>query len=134
MGWVEDTLERLASTVALEGEKTRLEMAAGLAETQRGLRIDGARARQVVPNAVNDVAGGRLVGWSVRAVGGDVTLTFHDGHDAGGDVIAATADLAAGASETHTAMPAGVSYVEALYIEVTGTGTVTGAVWIGAVD
>lgn len=135
MGWVEDKLEHLSSVVALEGERTRIEMAAGLADTLRGLRIDGARYRPIVPNAVNDNAGGRLVGWSLRADGGDVTVTLHDGYSADADTVATVA-LAAGQSDTVTVMPAGVSYVDALYAEVTstGAGVVAGALWIGAVD
>lgn len=133
MGWVEDKIEHLAGTVALESERTRLELAEAFAQTQRGLRVDGALSRPIVPNAVNYGSGRRLVGWSLRATGGDVVVTLHDGHDASGDVIG-TVCLADGQSETVTVMPAGVSFVEALYVETAGAGAPVGALWIGAVD
>lgn len=135
MGWIEDKLEKVAAAVAAEGERTRLEIAAGLAETLRGLRIDGARYRPIIPNAVNDNAAGRLVGWSLRADDGPVVVTLHDGLSADADPIATIA-LAADTSDTATIMPAGVSYVDGLYAEVTTAngGTVAGALWIGAVD
>lgn len=136
MGWIETKIEEkfaeLAGAVALEGERTRDEMAAGLAQTIRGQRITGARPRQLSPNAANATIGGRLVGWSVRATGGTVALTLHDGHDAAGDVIGVTPLLADGQAVTHTTMPAGVSFAEALYVEVTGTGTAVGALWFAA--
>jgi hypothetical protein len=138
VGWFEDKIEEklgdLAATVSLEGDKTRTEMAAALGQSIRGLRINGARPRPISPNAANVSAGGRLVGWSVRASGGTVALTFHDGNDATGDVIGATALLADGASETHSVMPAGIAFVQSLYVEVTGTGVPVGALWFGAVD
>jgi hypothetical protein len=135
VGWVEDKIEHLAATVALEGERTRAELATAFAQTQRGLRVDGALARPIVPNAVNYNSGRRLVGWSLRASAGDVVINLRDGHDAGGDVIGSIA-LAAGQSQTKTLMPAGVAFVEGLYVEATGAGAaaVVGALWIGAVD
>jgi hypothetical protein len=137
VGWIEQKIEEklgeLAAATVAEGEKTRTEMASALAQSVRGLRIDGARARPVSPNTLNVQTGGRLVGWSVRADGGTVQINFRDGR-ADGDVIAATPLLAAGASDTHDAMPAGVAFAEGLYVEVTGTGAATGSSWIGAVD
>jgi hypothetical protein len=137
VGWIEEKIEQkladLAAATVSEGEKTRTEMAAALAQSVRGLRIDGARARPVVPNMMNVQTGGRLVGWSVRADGGTVQINFRDGR-ADGDVIAVTPLLAAGATSTEQAMPAGVAFAEGLYVEVTGTGAATGSAWIGAVD
>lgn len=133
MGWVEDKIEHIAAAVSLEAERTRLEVAQAFAQTQRGLRIDGALARPIIPNAMNYLGGRRLVGWSVRAAGGDVTITLRDGHDASGEVIGTIA-LVAGQSETVTVMPAGVSFAEGLYVASTGAGAPVGALWIGAVD
>lgn len=133
MGWMERKLDEIASSVSLQGERTRLAFASGMAETLKGLRIKGARPRPIIPNAVNQASGGRLVGWSVRASGGDVTLTFRDGADVSGDPIG-TAAITNGTSSTHPLMPAGISFVSSLFVEVTGAGTPVGAVWIGAVD
>jgi hypothetical protein len=145
VGWIEQKIEEklgeLAAATVAEGEKTRTEMASALAQSVRGLRIDGARARPVSPNTLNVQTGGRLVGWSVRAVdnggGGTVQINFRDGR-ADGDVIAVAAVLNVGQADTHAAMPAGVSFAEGLYVEVIATGTpaatVTGSAWIGAVD
>jgi len=137
VGWLEeklaDKVEHLATTVALEGQATRAELAQAFAQTVRGLRVDGALARPIVPNAMNYNAGRRLVGWSVRAEGGDVALTLRDGHDVSGDVIAVVS-LTTGQERTHTIMPAGISFVEGLYVQATGSGTPVGALWISAVD
>lgn len=132
MGWVEDKLGHLAQAIADEGERTRLAMAAGLEETRRGLRVDGAASRPVSPNAINVNAAGRLAGWSLRSAGGNV-IVLHDGADTSGDVLAVI-NLADQQSETRWLLPAGVSFVQSLYVEVTGAGTLTGALWRGAVD
>lgn len=132
MGRTEDLVEHVSAMFALEGAKLRAEMQAGLSDFQRGLRVTGAAYRPLLPNAVIYNGSRRLVGWSVRAVGGAATVTFHDGRNADADAIATFALAADGSSDTHWFGPAGVSFVEALYVEV--TGTVTGAVWTGAVD
>lgn len=136
MSWVEDKTAHIATAVALEGERTRLALAAGLAETQRGLRIDGALARPLLPNAVNYAAGGRLVGFSLRAVagGGDCIVNLYDGTAPDANRYLATVDLNDGTSTTVPLPVSGVSFVDGLYVEVTGGGTPVGAEWIGAVD
>lgn len=136
MGWLDEKIEGkladLGAAVAVEGEKTRAGFAQAMAETIRGQRIKGARPRQITLNAANATSGGELAGWSVRAVGGPLTLTFRDG-DAGGDVIAAPATLADGQATTQPLTAAGISFVQNLYVEATGTGTAVGALWF-AVD
>ena len=140
MGWVEDKLEHVAATVALEGARTRSEVAAGLAETQRGQRVDGAASRPL-PVAGGLVYGGtrRLVGWSAREAAGTnpVSVDLYDGADAGAvdpARLVATFSLAAGASINHHAMPAGIAFVDGLFAVVTGTGVLRGAVHTGAAD
>lgn len=130
---IEKKVEDLAAAVVVQGEQTRAELVSGLAETKRGLRIDGAASKPFRANNVNYHTGRRLVGWSLRAAGGAVVVTFRDGLTADAEPIGAVC-LADGQSETVTAMPAGVTFVDALYAEVTGAGTVVGAVWLGAVD
>jgi hypothetical protein len=89
--------------------------------------------RQISPNATNATAGGRagrLVGARGRRHR-DAHLPRR--HDASGDVIAAPAALADGQATTHP-LPAGISFVQGLYVEATGTGTAVGALWFAAVD
>lgn len=138
MSWVEDKIEEklghLATAVAEDGQKTRLAFAQAMAETVRGLRVAGSLPRPIVGNAVNYSAAGRLVGWSVRAQGGEVVLNLYDGIAPDPSRYLGAIDLASGASQTVSMMPAGVSFVDSLYVESTGAGTPVGAVWIGAVD
>lgn len=131
MGLLDKELDKLTATVTREALETRAELAASFTATLRGARIDAALPRPIRPNATNYGAGGRLVGWSVRASGGEVILNLRDG-DAGGDVIA-TVDLAAGTSQTFSGVP-GVSFVDGLFVESVGVGVPVGAVWIGAAD
>lgn len=133
MGWAEQKIEHLGAMVSLEAERTRLAMAAGLAATQRGLRIDGALARPIIANSLNYTAGGRLVGWSLQATGGPARVLIHDGRSPDTDVVAVL-NLADQGTATQWMGPAGVSFAEALYVECTGAGVLTGALWIGAVD
>ena len=140
MGWVEDKLEHVAATVALEADRTRAQLAAGLAETQRGMRVDGAAYRPLPP-AGGVVYGGsrRLVGWTARETGGTnpVSVDLYDGGDAGAVDpmrLVATFTVPAGLSISHHAMPAGVAFVDGLFAVVSGTGVLRGALHIGAVD
>jgi hypothetical protein len=134
MGFVDDKIAAVAAQVTLESERTRTELADQFSQTVRGLRIDGALPRPFRTNAENYTAAGRLVGWSLRASGADATITFRDGHNTDADPIA-TVVIPAGKSDTTSAPGSGVSFVDALYAEVApGSGTIVGAVWIGAVD
>jgi hypothetical protein len=139
-GWVEDKLESVAATVALEAERTRDALSAGLAETQRGMRVDGAAYRPLPP-AGGVVYGGarRLVGWSVRETGGTnaASVDLYDGGDAGAidpTRLVGTFTVPAGGSIVAHQMPAGIAFVQGLFAVITGTGVLRGALWIGAVD
>jgi hypothetical protein len=131
VGYVDDKLGHLATTVALEAQRTREAFALGQAETKDALRVTGARATPFRPVVTS--AGGRLVGWSLLAGGAATTVVFHDGADAGGDVVAVVA-IPAGASATHALPAPGVSFVHGLFAEVTAGAVVAGAVWLGSVD
>jgi hypothetical protein len=133
VSWAEKKLAEIGAAVADEGDRTRMEMAAALAQTVRGLRINGARPRPITPNAVNVGAGGRLVGWSLLATGGPVRILLHDGGAASADLIAVI-DLADQENQSQWMGPGGIAFAEALYVECTGAGTLTGALHIGAVD
>jgi hypothetical protein len=142
VGWIEskieEKIEHIGAAVSLEGERTRIAMAAGLAETRNGLRVDGAAYRSI-PAAGGLVYNGtrRLVGWSARETGGTnpVNVDLYDGRSPGDfSTLVATFHLAAGDSKTTTIMPAGVSFGEGLYAVVSGGGTLSATAWIGAVD
>lgn len=131
---IDKLVDSFADRVALEGEKIRDEFRAGLAQTHAGLRVTAARYLPFPGNSALANGGpGRLVGWSALAAGGPVTVTFHDGRDANGDVFSIL-DMVAGESDRTWFGTTGISFGEALYLEVTGTGTLTGAVYLGAVD
>ena len=136
MGLAESIADKLGELFALQEERTRSQIAAGLVETRNALRLLGARS---VP--LNSYAGtqsvwagpGRLVGWSVRANGGPASLTFYDGRpDALGDVVAVLNLSGDGVASNHGAAGAGISITEACSVVV--TGNVTGAVYLGAKD
>jgi hypothetical protein len=58
---------------------------------------------------------------------------LHDGRDASTDAIAVI-DLVDGENQTQWNGPGGVSFTEALFVEYSGTGSVVGALHLGAVD
>jgi hypothetical protein len=127
----ERLLEHVGAMLALEGDKIRAEWSAGLAETARGLRVSGSLPRNIVPNQSTYNGSHRLMGWSVRAVAGAVTLTFHDGHDASGDVIGTVVLSGDGANDTKP-LGTGVNFSEGLFTEVTAAAgaSVAGCVWV----
>lgn len=131
---VEKLVGNLTSTIVQEAEKTRIALSSAFADSLRGQRITGALARPLTANAQNYGAGGRLVGWSVRADTAAATINLYDGPAADPARYLGTIELAAGSSQTEWFGPGGISFVDGLYAEVTGTGVVTGSVWIGAVD
>lgn len=134
MSPTEKVVEKIAEHVALEGEKIRDEVRAGLVETRNGLRVTAARYVPLPANsAPANLGPGRLVGWSALATGGPVRVTFHDGRDTAGDVFSIL-DLVDGESDRTWFGTNGISFGEALYLELTGAGALTGAVYLGAVD
>lgn len=134
MTWQDELVNTLAS-IPLELERARAEISAGLAEFHNGNRVSGARYVPVGAGGRTLVCAGpgRLVGWSVRAVGGPVSLTLRDSRDDAGDVLAVL-ELVAGASSSKWFGPAGISFGEGLRVTVSGAGSLEGAVWLGAVD
>jgi hypothetical protein len=132
--WEDALLARLEQ-LPVELQKVSTELSVGLQQYANGNRLRGARA--VVVGAAGRpllwAGPGRLVGWSVHAVGGAVTVVLHDSRDASGDTLAAI-ELAAGASQSFWAGPGGVSFGEGLYATISGAGAVEGALWLGAVD
>jgi hypothetical protein len=130
---VTSIVEKVAERVALEGEKIRDEVRAGLKETRDTLRVAGARYAPIYPNSVAASSGGRLVGWSIReTAGAAAVVTVYSGRDVYGDVIA-TVSLAANGSSVHfPGGGSGVSFGDGAYVAV--TGAVVGSLYFGAVD
>lgn len=140
MSWVEEKIEHIGAMVALEAERTRDDIAAGLAQTQRGLRVDGSAYRPL-PVASGVLYGGarRLVGWTARETGGTnpVSVDLYDGTDPGAvdpARLVATFTVPAGGAVAYTSTRAGISFGDGLYAVVSGSGALRGAALIGAVD
>lgn len=130
----DELLEHVGRVIQMEGERWRDATAAGLAATNRGLRVDGATYRPL-PQYTNQPAfngSARIVGWSLRAVDGPATVTLHDGHTTDGDAPLTIGLAGDGSSSTQWFGPGGVSFTEGLFVEV--SGTVAGGILIGAVD
>jgi len=134
VGLGEHLVEKLTATFVEESEKTRIALSSAFAESLRGQRITGALPRPLAANAINYTVGGRLVGWSLRADTATATINLYDGPAADPARYLGTVELAAGSSQTQWFGPGGIAFVDGLFAEVTGTGVVTGALWIGAVD
>jgi hypothetical protein len=130
---VEKWFDALGDRVAEEGSRVRAVLEAGLAQTANANRLRGARPLQV-RNGLLWGGPGRLAGWSVWANGGPVRLILHDGRDTGGDVLAVVDLIDQENDTTNLVAPAGVSFGEALYAEIIGTGALIGAVYTGAHD
>lgn len=126
-----EALTQLQTTL----ERDRAAIQAALAETTNANRLRGARP---VPAGAAGrpllwAGPGRLVGWSLTATGGAVEVTLRDSRDTTGDPVATIA-IAAGGHAALWAGPGGVSFGEGLFADVTGAGTLAGAIWLGAVD
>lgn len=134
MGKTEDLLEKLADSIVRDGERWRDEYRASMSQFANGVRLQAARP--IPLNAQKLLWGGpcRLVGWSVRAVGGTATLSLRNGRDDTADLVATVTVSADGVTDTRWLSPGGVSVGEALWATYTGAGTLTGTVYLGAVD
>jgi hypothetical protein len=127
-----DKLNEKVAEALLEVEKQTAAVALGLAQWQNGARLTGARPLQVAGPSQRLWGGsGRLVGWSLFAANGPVTVLIRDSRVAGdGDVLAAFA-LADGEDAQQWMGPTGVSFGEGLFVEKTGAGALVGSVWTG---
>lgn len=127
-------LEHIGAMIANEVELSRLKMSAGLAESINGLRVGGASYWQVSTTGLVYGGARRLIGWSFTATGGAVTVTLLDGRSADATDVVAAFVVPSGGDAQSWRGPQGVTFVEGLFAVVTGTGTLTGAVHLGAVD
>jgi hypothetical protein len=131
----ETIADRMGELFALQGAQLRAEIAAGMAQTTDAIRLRGARVVPLRPGAALAHTGpGRLVGWSLRDlnVAGASFVTLHDGRSTDGPVLAVIDLEAPTTTQTVWLGPGGVSITEAVFVSV--TGSVTGSLYIGAVD
>ncbi|MDO8107151.1 hypothetical protein Q6348_08070 [Isoptericola sp. b441] len=133
MGAVEQQLQQLATSF----DRYAAQLASGLRSFEGAIALRAARnvpvgagGRTLAQNGQ-----GRLVGWSLRATGGPVTVAIRDSTQADNGDYLAFVELAAETSET-VALGDGVSFVNGLYIVAssTGAGVLQGSVWVGAVS
>lgn len=128
----EDRITAAAVQITQAVAEAREAVDVGLAQFHNAIRLQGARYVGVGAGGGRFMAwgaAGRLVGWSLRAVGAPATLVLRDSRTAAGEIIAEVS-LAAGATET-VWLHAGVSFTDGLYVDVVDPGVVEGAVYIG---
>jgi len=127
--------------IPLELERVSAELREGLGQFQGTTRLQAARVVPVGAAGGRDLAAageGRLLGWSLRATDGHVTVALRDSRGPFGDLIGyvdlpATATVPA--TDTRWFGPGGVSFTEGVFAEiVTTAGTCQGVVYLGAVD
>lgn len=137
MSILSDKIDGRLAEVLLEVQQHSAAIAAGLAQYQNGMRLNGARPMDASRHPRLWGGEGRLVGWSLYAKGGPVELLIRDSRVAGaGDPLAGINLATDGASSVHWLGPGGVSFGEGVYLEVqSGNFTaLRGSVWLGAVD
>lgn len=129
---LEKMLERIVGAVDRAGEKWHDAMRAGLAQTEKAVRLRGARNRPLYGSGLVWNGTGRFAGASlVNAGGTDVTVTWTEGPDGTGDFVAG-AIVKAGTSTQITPPSPGISF-NRLTVTVSG-GSVQGSSYLGAVD
>lgn len=141
MGRGEEKLDRLPELF----ERYTAELASGLRSFEGAIALRGARYVEItsVPNAAGQSAGlmaqngqGRLVGWSLRATGGAVTVLIRDSADADNGRIVGALELAAETSDSQS-FGDGVSFTQGLWVAVArpanGLGQLQGSLFVGAV-
>lgn len=129
----EDRITAAAADITAAVREAREAVDAGLTQFHNAVRLQGARYVGVGASSGRFMAwgaAGRLVGWSLRAVGVPTTLVVRDSRTAGIGEIIAEVSLAAGAAETIWLGP-GVSFTDGLYLDV-AAGVIEGAVYVGA--
>ena len=121
-------------SLPMELERMGAKLQTGLAEFHNGQRLDAARYVDAgrAPLLWGDRC--RIVGWSLvedAEAPAPARLVLRNGRDDSAEVVAVV-DLDASSSSTQWLGPSGVAVGEALWATV--TGSVAGAVYLGAVD
>lgn len=128
----EDRITAAAADITQAVQEAREAVDVGLAQFHNAVRLQGARYVGVGASAGRFMAWGapgRLVGWSLRAVGVPTTLVVRDSRTAGIGEIVAEIVLAADTTQTIW-LGSGVSFTDGLYLDVVA-GVIEGAVYIG---
>lgn len=129
---LEGALDRVVAAVDRAGEKWHDAMRAGLAQTEKAVRVRGARNRPIFGTGLVWGGPGRFAGASlVNAGGTDVTVTWTDGEDGTGDFVAGVVVKAGTSAQLNPPSP-GVTFGR-LSVTVTG-GSISGTSYLGAVD
>ena len=133
-----DELVAAIAELPLAFERMGAELRVGLQAFHNGVPLQGARCVQVGATGSTTLAWagpGRLVGWSLRAVGGPVSVVIRDSRTSSGDILAVI-ELTENQAETRWLGASGVSFVEGVYVQAVapGAGVIQGAVYLGAVD
>lgn len=130
---MKNEIERILAHLDAEREHSRDVMRAAMSQFANGTRLKAARPVLLRPQSLLWGGGCRLVGWSVRAVGGVATLNLRNGRDSSADIVATITLSADGVTATQWLGPGGVDVGEALWADY-AAGAVTGTVYLGAVD
>lgn len=134
----EDKIAAAIAAIPLELERVRDELTEGLQQFHNGVPLQGARYVPVGATGRTMAWGGsgRLVGWSLRATGGPVTVVIRDARNLDSGDPFAYIELTDASSSNLWFGPGGISFVEGLYVQqvAPGAGVVQGAVYLGAVD
>lgn len=126
--------DALAAVLHLEFAGLREQLAGPLDQFADGLRVRGARALDVSKRQMIWGGRGRLMGWTLRGINATVAVNLHDGRDNSGQLIG-TVSVGLNSAWNQSSVwfgPGGVHFGEALFLDLIGTGTVSGAVYIVA--
>lgn len=127
----EDRIADAAVQITQAVQEAREAVDAGLTQFHNAIRLQGARYVGVGAGGGRFMAcgaPGRLVGWSLRAVGAASTVVLRDSRTAAGEIIA---EVVLAADTTQTVwLHAGVSFTDGLFVDVVA-GVIEGAVYIG---
>jgi hypothetical protein len=130
-------LEQKFADMATSFDRYAAQLASGLRSFEGAIALQASRNVPVgVGGRILAQAGqGRLVGWSLRATGGAVTVAIRDSREGDAGDILAFVELAAETSET-VHLGGGISFVNGLVVVATTVdgGQLQGSLWVGAVS
>ncbi len=138
MSRTEERLTQLVAELPLALERAVSQAAAEVQLTHQAVPLQGARYVAVGATGAASLAwagAGRLLGWSLRATGGPVTVVLRDSRALSGEALAYV-ELDQDASETIWLGPSGVSFIEGVFVQAVapGDGVIQGALYLGAAD
>jgi hypothetical protein len=119
------------------------QMQADLAQSLGGIMLRGARPVPIGSAAAGSnrplSSPGRIVGWSLHETSGTnpALVRLFDGRDTTGSLLASVqvaASPAAASCNNTWFGTSGISVTDALYVDVSGAGTIEGTLYLGGVD